>query len=180
MSSVPQGDLLSHVTGCTIFVLAGNCGCGEKQLKPPASKQPGGRLEDRLRDRVPPTHVPGGCVRACPCLAAAASGAVPSASAAPAVTATCGPRHCCPRTPRTPGAHGPGEDQRQGPRGSFLSLLVHGRSLQPPAGEPGPAGAQVRTGERGRALGTLRVGSPSPGVRGLPNFRNLLCGSRYL
>lgn len=99
----------------------------------------------------PPTHVPGGCVRACPCLAAAASGAVPSASAAPAVTATCGPRHCCPRTPRTPGAHGPGEDQRQGPRGSLLSLLVHGRSLQPPAGEPGPAGAQVRTGERARA-----------------------------
>lgn len=56
---------------------------------------------------------------------------------------------------RPPGADGSGEDQRQGQRGPLLSLLVHGRSLQPPAREPGPAGAQVRGAgaARGRSCG---------------------------
>lgn len=168
------------LTGCTHFVLAVNRGCWEDRPRPWAPGQ------------GPPPWRARGCDRACPCLAARPRGwragevgAVPSASAAPVVTATCGSRHCCPRTPRTPGAHGPGEDQRQGPRGPLLPLVFHGRPLQPPAGESGPAGAQVRAA--GRAQGRARAGArsgwaplPRPGRLasecGLQNFQNLLRG----
>lgn len=61
------------------------------------------------------------------------------------------------------GWDGPGQDQRQGQRGGaaaaaaaaavgraapgpLLPLHLHGRPLQPPAREPGPAGAQVGPG----------------------------------
>lgn len=48
--------------------------------------------------------------------------------------------------PRLGGSDGSGEDQRESQRGALLPLLLHGRPLQPPAGEPGPAGAQVSGG----------------------------------
>lgn len=147
-----------HVTGCTHFILAVNRGCWEDRRRPSVRRgrvpHPGVRAAAPAPALVWPRGLGGGEV-----------GAVPSASAAPAVTVTCGPRHCCPRTPRTPGAHGPGEDQRQGPRGPLLPLVVHGRPLQPPAGEPGPARAQVRAAGARAAGGALWVGSPPPARR---------------
>lgn len=68
--------------------------------------------------------------------------------------------------PRLGGSDGSGEDQRESQRGALLPLLLHGRPLQPPAGEPGPAGAQVsgrpaRAG-RGRGAGGGRAPRAGP------------------
>lgn len=79
------------------------------------------------------------------------------------------------------GWDGPGQDQRQGQRGGaaaasaaaavgraapgpLLPLHLHGRPLQPPAREPGPAGAQVGPGPgAGRGPGSGPGAEPSPG-----------------
>lgn len=70
--------------------------------------------------------------------------------------------------PRLGGPDGSGEDQRESQRGALLPLLLHGRPLQPPAREPGPAGAQVRGGRAGPGPG-LGVGggaASAPGAGG--------------
>lgn len=70
--------------------------------------------------------------------------------------------------PRLGGPDGSGEDQRESQRGALLPLLLHGRPLQPPAREPGPAGAQVRGGRAGPGPG-LEVGggaASAPGAGG--------------
>lgn len=64
--------------------------------------------------------------------------------------------------PRLRGSDGSGEDKRESQRRALLPLLLHGRPLQPPAGEPGPAGAQV-SGSRAEAV---RGGPARRGPRG--------------
>lgn len=103
-----------------------------------------------------------------------------------AVTATCGrgrsqlaaAGEAADPSARAAGSDGSGEDQREGQRGALLPLVVHGRPLQPPAGEPGPAGAQVRDG-RGGARGAVApagAGGPPGSPSGWAGRRCFLAG----
>lgn len=137
--------------------------------------------------------------RACPCLATRQRrcwrpvgpppAGVRGRRAPRAVTATpaaAGALHSQPperpvtsRPPRLRGSDGSSEDQRESQRGALLPLLLHGRPLEPPAGEPGPAGAQVRR-RRVRWPGPCAAGRPGHNPRAGCSKGSCLLGTCFL